>query len=251
MSLDMVVLRLREERLELLLETRDRPPFAHCWQLPALRIDETRDRDLDAARHRLLAQWGLAQCYSEQVCTLGNLERDPRGWSTTLVYLCLAEPEAGAVRGCWHPLDDLPGLQLAFDHPQLIAMGLERLRIQPQALQLLEGHDWPGNVRELEHAIHRAAVLARAEQGSPSPTLAPHHFNLGGTGSPPPVGAVSQAASPVIAGLGLRAATDLFQRQLIEQTLTAHQGNWAATARALDLDGGNLHRLARRLGLKE
>ena len=41
MSLDMVVLRLHEERLELLLETRDRPPFAHCWQLPALRIDET------------------------------------------------------------------------------------------------------------------------------------------------------------------------------------------------------------------
>ena len=55
MSLDMVVLRLNEERLELLLETRDRPPFSHCWQLPALRIDETRDRDLDAARHRLLA----------------------------------------------------------------------------------------------------------------------------------------------------------------------------------------------------
>ena len=55
MSLDMVVLRLYEERLELLLETRDHPPFANCWQLPALRIDETRDRDLDTARHRLLA----------------------------------------------------------------------------------------------------------------------------------------------------------------------------------------------------
>ena len=98
MSLDMVVLRLNEERLELLLETRDRPPFAHCWQLPALRIDETRDRDLDAARHRLLGEWGLGHCYSEQVCTLGNLERDPRGWSTTLVYLCLVEPEAEAAQ---------------------------------------------------------------------------------------------------------------------------------------------------------
>ena len=65
-----------------------------------------------------------------------------------------------------------------------------------------------------------------------------------------PADTVSQPASPAIAGLGLRAATDLFQRQLIEQTLTAHDGNWAATARALDLDGGNLHRLARRLGLK-
>jgi transcriptional regulator with GAF, ATPase, and Fis domain len=78
----------------------------------------------------------------------------------------------------------------------------------------------------------------------------PHHFNLGPTGSSLPADTVSQPASPAIAGLGLRAATDLFQRQLIEQTLTAHDGNWAASARALDLDGGNLHRLARRLGLK-
>ncbi|POV85378.1 nitric oxide reductase transcriptional regulator NorR, partial [Aeromonas sp. ASNIH6] len=51
-------------------------------------------------------------------------------------------------------------------------------------------------------------------------------------------------------GLGLRAATDAFQLALIEQTLAAHDGNWAATARALELDGGNLHRLAKRLGLK-
>ncbi|WP_228741004.1 hypothetical protein, partial [Klebsiella quasipneumoniae] len=32
--------------------------------------------------------------------------------------------------------------------------------------------------------------------------------------------------------------------------LAAHQGNWAATARALELDVANLHRLAKRLGLK-
>lgn len=145
---------------------------------------------------------------------------------------------------------DIPLLAGYFCERCRLGLGLEQLRIQSQVLQLLERHDWPGNVRELEHAIHRAAVLARAEQGSPSPTLEPHHFNLGPTGSSLPADTVSQPASPAIAGLGLRAATDLFQRQLIEQTLTAHDGNWAATARALDLDGGNLHRLARRLGLK-
>ena len=128
MSLDMVVLRLREERLELLLETRDRP-LAHCWQLPALRIDEARDRDLDAARHRLLAEWGLEHCYSEQVCTLGNLERDPAAGPPPSSISVWRIP-MGAVRGRWHPLDDLPGLQLAFDHGKLVAMGLERLRIK-------------------------------------------------------------------------------------------------------------------------
>ncbi len=56
--------------------------------------------------------------------------------------------------------------------------------------------------------------------------------------------------APLPGGLGLRAATDAFQLALIEQTLAAHEGNWAATARALELDSGNLHRLAKRLGLK-
>ncbi len=81
---------------------------------------------------------------------------------------------------------DIPLLAGYFCERCRLSLGLERLRIQPQALQLLERHDWPGNVRELEHAIHRAAVLARAEQGSQTPTLASHHFNLAAGPCPPP-----------------------------------------------------------------
>ncbi|MGE6184809.1 nitric oxide reductase transcriptional regulator NorR, partial [Aeromonas media] len=80
---------------------------------------------------------------------------------------------------------DIPLLAGYFCERCRLSLGLERLRIQPQALQLLERHDWPGNVRELEHAIHRAAVLARAEQGSQAPTLASHHFNLAAGPLPP------------------------------------------------------------------
>lgn len=147
--------------------------------------------------------------------------------------------------------DDIPLLAGYFCERCRVSLGLERLRIQPQALQLLAAHDWPGNVRELEHAIHRAAVLARAEQGSQSPSLASHHFNLG-TGTLPMSTSpgVALAEPPLPASLGLRAATDAFQLALIERTLATHDGNWAATARALELDSGNLHRLARRLGLK-
>ena len=32
----------------------------------------------------------------------------------------------------------------------------------PEALQLLAGHDWPGNVRELEHVVQRATVLSES-----------------------------------------------------------------------------------------
>lgn len=146
--------------------------------------------------------------------------------------------------------DDIPLLAGYFCERCRVSLGLERLRIQPRALQLLASYDWPGNVRELEHAIHRAAVLARAEQGNQTPALDCHHFNLAATGTTSSSRIpVEQAVQPM-AGMGLRTATDAFQFQLIEQTLAAQHGNWAATARALELDGGNLHRLARRLGLK-
>ncbi|WP_447832659.1 nitric oxide reductase transcriptional regulator NorR [Aeromonas salmonicida] len=147
--------------------------------------------------------------------------------------------------------DDIPLLAGYFCERCRVSLGLERLRIEPRALQLLASYDWPGNVRELEHAIHRAAVLARAEQGSQAPALDCHHFNLAtGSASSSSRIPVEQAAQQMTAGIGLRTATDAFQFQLIEQTLAAQHGNWAATARALEMDGGNLHRLARRLGLK-
>lgn len=145
---------------------------------------------------------------------------------------------------------DIPLLAGYFCERCRVSLGLERLRILPGVLQLLERHDWPGNVRELEHAIHRAAVLARAEQGSQAPTLASHHFNLATCPLPPSTSPAIAPVAPLPGGPGLRAATDAFQLALIEQALTAHDGNWAATARALELDGGNLHRLAKRLGLK-
>ena len=149
--------------------------------------------------------------------------------------------------------EDIPLLAGYFCERCRVSLGLERLGIQPQALQLLGRYDWPGNVRELEHAIHRAAVLARAEQGSLTPTLGCHHFNLASSG-PTPAATRPDAGpvpSPMAASLGLRAATDAFQIRLIEQTLAAEEGNWAATARALQMDSGNLHRLVKRLGLKE
>jgi anaerobic nitric oxide reductase transcription regulator len=49
----------------------------------------------------------------------------------------------------------------------------------------------------------------------------------------------------------LREATDNFQRTAIRQALEQSQYNWAASARLLEMDVANLHRLAKRLGLKD
>ncbi|ELV7510233.1 MULTISPECIES: nitric oxide reductase transcriptional regulator NorR [Aeromonas] len=147
--------------------------------------------------------------------------------------------------------DDISLLAGYFCECCRVSMGLEQLRIQPQALHLLKGYGWPGNVRELEHAIHRGAVLARAEQRSSVLTLATHHFSI--AIPPMPQSGISPTENIddfATNQMGLRASTDAFQSALITKVLADHNDNWAATARALDIDCGNLHRLAKRLGLK-
>ena len=154
MSLDMVVLRLRE-RLELLLRPGVAPlptaggcrpastrPGTGIWMPPT--TDCWRSGDWRSATASRSVPWS-------------SLGRIP-GMVYPLVYLCLAEPEAGAVRGCWHPLADLPGLDLAFDHGQLVAMGLERLRIK-EPLQHLTVAPAGGRVHPLGGAARRFEIV--------------------------------------------------------------------------------------------
>ena len=42
-----------------------------------------------------------------------------------------------------------------------------------------------------------------------------------------------------------------FQKKLIAERLAAFDQNWSQTAKSLGIDRGNLHRLAKRLGLKQ
>ena len=64
----------------------------------------------------------------------------------------------------------------------------------------------------------------------------------------------TEPAVPDVGGAGLDAsmaeAVAAFQRELIETALARARGNWAEAARLLKLDRGNLHRLAKRLGVK-
>lgn len=78
--------------------------------------------------------------------------------------------------------------------------------------------------------------------------LEPQHFQF--AVAAPMLPTETAAAAPAIEKVNLRKATDSFQREAISRALEANQRNWAATARALELDVANLHRLAKRLGLK-
>lgn len=60
----------------------------------------------------------------------------------------------------------------------------------------------------------------------------------------------SERGTDVLPVNSLREAVDDYQRRLIGTLLQHNRGNLSATARALKIDRGNLHRLTRRLGLE-
>ena len=127
-----------------------------------------------------------------------------------------------------------------------LRLGLSRVVLSAGARNLLQHYSFPGNVRELEHAIHRAVVLARATRSGDEVILEAQHFAFPEVTLPTP----EVAAVPVVKQ-NLREATEAFQRETIRQALAQNHHNWAACARMLETDVANLHRLAKRLGLKD
>ncbi|MCC7884836.1 nitric oxide reductase transcription regulator, partial [Escherichia coli] len=127
-----------------------------------------------------------------------------------------------------------------------LRLGLSRVVLSAGARNLLQHYNFPGNVRELEHAIHRAVVLSRATRSGDEVILEAQHFAFPEVTLPPP-----EAAAVPVVKQNLREATEAFQRETIRQALAQNHHNWAACARMLETDVANLHRLAKRLGLKD
>jgi 8-oxo-dGTP diphosphatase len=129
-TVDLVVLTVREERLVVLLVERAEPPQGLALPGGFVRPEE----DLvDAARRELREEAGLAAPgHLEQLGTYGAPARDPRMRVVTVAYLVLAPdlptPVAGtdARAARWVPVDAVP--ELAFDHDAIVRDGVERAR---------------------------------------------------------------------------------------------------------------------------
>lgn len=122
---------LEAGRLHVLLIERGIEPFKGRWALPGGFV---RDEDLDACVRRELAEeTGVELVWLEQLYTFGAPARDPRGRVVTVAYWGIVRPEqvrleatTDARRAAFHPVEALPAL--AFDHEQIVAAALQRLR---------------------------------------------------------------------------------------------------------------------------
>lgn len=133
-SVDIVALRLDgNNQLQVLLIRREREPYAGQWALPGVIINgRCADTDLEAAATRALQDKArLTPAWLEQVATVGNGVRDPRGWSMSTSYLALVPPDTEVAGDDlqFAPLSQVLNRQqlLPFDHSQLITQAHERL----------------------------------------------------------------------------------------------------------------------------
>ncbi|MFF9017872.1 NUDIX domain-containing protein [Streptomyces sp. NPDC014870] len=138
LTVDLVILTLRDSRLHVLLVERGEAPFRGMLALPGGFLSHDGEEILDAAHRELSEETALASgwVHLEQLAVYGSSGRDPRGRVVSVAHLAitpgLPDPVAGtdATDAAWVPAEAvLAGeVTLAFDHRRIAADGIERAR---------------------------------------------------------------------------------------------------------------------------
>ncbi len=160
LAADVALFTIRDNKLLVRLVKVDRPPhFLNTQGLPGGLIDpketagETVERIISTKAHV-----ACTKTYIEQLYTFSALERDPRGRVVAVAYLALvpweqlsAKEQAGTPDAWWAPANEIRGL--AYDHDQILAMAVDRLRSRITYTTLI-GKLMPREftLTELEHA---------------------------------------------------------------------------------------------------
>lgn len=136
LAVDLVILTLRDGRLNVLLIERGTEPYIGALALPGGFLRDEHEGIEAAARRELSEEAGLADVHMETLGVYGEPGRDPRGRVVSVAHLAIAprlpDPVAGtdAAKAYWTPVDDVfsSRVELAFDHRQIITDGVERAR---------------------------------------------------------------------------------------------------------------------------
>lgn len=141
---DCIIFTYDERTLKVLLILRGGEPYKGCWAFPGgfLRMDETAR---EGALRELREETALVPEAIRELGVFSAVDRDPRERVITVAYYALVKPSAvvggdDAADAAWFPVDHLP--ELAFDHRQIFAAAMERLRrdihFEPLGFDLLD-----------------------------------------------------------------------------------------------------------------
>jgi DNA-binding NtrC family response regulator len=144
---------------------------------------------------------------------------------------------------------ELPPLRARRDDIELLARqflelartqnGRPGMTLDDGALRAMTLYSFPGNVRELKNLVERLVIL------NPDDAItAPDIERALSTDAATPRGRLFQPGVP------FRVLSEQAERQILEEALAHHEGQMAATARALGLERSHLYKKARALGLR-
>lgn len=144
-SADVALFSVCYAALHVLLVQRGREPAKGMWALPGAALNPEVDADLQGTALRALREkLSVEVAHLEQVTTISGQDRDPRGFSVSvLFYALLPRDQVNAVIRSrveavnWTPVQARPS-PLAFDHDELLAEAVTRLRtkVESHALPL-------------------------------------------------------------------------------------------------------------------
>lgn len=139
-GVDIALFSVDQSRLQVLLVKRAEEPAAKQWALPGGILKPHLDDSLEAAARRVLAHKVSVELpLVEEVCTFSGPDRDPRGWSlSVLFYSLLPRDQVNAlVRNKVEALEwvdaTAPGHRLAFDHAQHLTAAVAKIRAKVEA----------------------------------------------------------------------------------------------------------------------
>ena len=142
-GVDIALFSVDQGRLQVLLVKRAEEPAAKQWALPGGILKPHLDRSLESAARRVLAHKVSVELpLVEEVCTFSGPDRDPRGWSiSVLFYALLPRDKVNAlVRNKVEALEwvdaSAPGHRLAFDHAEHLTAAVAKLRAKVGAGKL-------------------------------------------------------------------------------------------------------------------
>ena len=135
--------------------------------------------------------------------------------------------------------EDIPLLTRHFLELAAKANDRRNIRMSNGALSMLAAYSFPGNVRELRNLIERLVIL------TPDDEIGEEDVK-----TCLPGGSAPKVTGLYRPGVPFRVLVDEAERTILQDALAHHQGQMAATARALDLERSHLYKKARSLGLR-
>jgi two-component system nitrogen regulation response regulator NtrX len=122
-----------------------------------------------------------------------------------------------------------------------VTQGLPPRRLSPEAEAQLQTMRWPGNVRQLRNTLERALIL-----GPDEGPIEPEELTLEAAPNGQAAGGMLGAA---FAGLALREAREMFEREYLIAQINRFGGNISRTASFVGMERSALHRKLKSLNV--